>query len=52
MSSNIKLQRICQHCGNEFTAKTTVTQYCGVNPYQDKSYQIIGHLFDNNNTNI
>jgi excisionase family DNA binding protein len=29
MSSNIKLQRICQHCGNEFTAKTTVTQYCG-----------------------
>lgn len=29
MSSNIQLQRICQHCGNEFTAKTTVTQYCG-----------------------
>ncbi|RAU81979.1 helix-turn-helix domain-containing protein [Pontibacter arcticus] len=29
MSSNIKLQRICQHCGSEFTAKTTVTQYCG-----------------------
>jgi excisionase family DNA binding protein len=28
MSSNIKVQRICQHCGNEFTAKTTVTQYC------------------------
>jgi excisionase family DNA binding protein len=29
MSSNIKLQRICQHCGNEFTARTTTTQYCG-----------------------
>ena len=29
MSSNIKVQRICQHCGNEFTARTTVTKYCG-----------------------
>jgi len=29
MSSNIKVQRICQHCGEEFTARTTVTQYCG-----------------------
>jgi excisionase family DNA binding protein len=29
MSSNIKIQRICQHCGQEFTARTTVTQYCG-----------------------
>lgn len=29
MSSNIKVQRICQHCGKEFTAKTTVTQFCG-----------------------
>lgn len=28
MSSNIRLQRICQFCGKEFTAKTTVTQYC------------------------
>ena len=28
MSSNIKVQRICQHCGNEFTARTTVTQHC------------------------
>lgn len=31
MSSNIKVQRICQHCGIEFTARTTVTQYCGDN---------------------
>lgn len=29
MSSNIRIQRICQQCGKEFTAKTTVTQYCG-----------------------
>ena len=29
MSSNIQVQRICKHCHTEFTAKTTVTQYCG-----------------------
>ena len=29
MSSNIKVQRICQYCGKEFTARTTVTKYCG-----------------------
>lgn len=29
MSSKIQVQRICQHCGKEFTARTTVTQYCG-----------------------
>ena len=28
MSSNIKVQRICQHCRTEFTAFTTVTKYC------------------------
>ena len=28
MSSNIKVQRICQYCGTEFTAHTTVTKYC------------------------
>lgn len=28
MSSNIQVQRICQHCGNEFTARTTTTMYC------------------------
>ncbi|MCU0329177.1 MAG: helix-turn-helix domain-containing protein [Chitinophagales bacterium] len=28
MSSNIKVQRICQHCGSEFTALTTTTAYC------------------------
>lgn len=29
MSSNIRVQRICQHCSTEFTARTTVTKYCG-----------------------
>lgn len=28
MSSNIQVKRICQHCGTEFTARTTVTKYC------------------------
>lgn len=28
MSSKIKVQRICQYCGNEFTAHTTVTRFC------------------------
>lgn len=28
MSSNIKVSRICQFCGNEFEAKTTVTKFC------------------------
>lgn len=28
MSSNIKVQRICQNCGNEFTARTSTTLYC------------------------
>jgi len=31
MSSNIKVQRVCQHCSKEFTARTTVTKYCGDN---------------------
>lgn len=31
MSSNIRVQRICQHCNKEFVAKTTVTKYCGDN---------------------
>lgn len=29
MSSNIRVPKICQHCGTEFIAKTTVTQFCG-----------------------
>jgi len=28
MSSNIRIQKFCQHCEKVFTAKTTVTQFC------------------------
>ena len=28
MSSKIQLQRVCQHCGKDFTARTTSTRYC------------------------
>lgn len=28
MSSNIEIERICQHCSKDFIAKTTVTRYC------------------------
>jgi len=28
MSSNIEIKKICEYCGNEFMAKTTVTRYC------------------------
>lgn len=31
MSSNIRIQRICEHCQKEFIAKTTVTKYCSHN---------------------
>ena len=38
MSSNIRIQRICQQCNNEFTAKTTVTKYCSLKCSQ-KAYK-------------
>ncbi|EOR94203.1 putative transposase [Arcticibacter svalbardensis MN12-7] len=28
MSSNIRIRRVCLHCGKEFEARTTVTNYC------------------------
>jgi len=28
MSSNIRIEKTCQFCGQTFTAKTTVTQFC------------------------
>lgn len=31
MSSNIRLPKICEECGEEFIAKTTVTKFCGDN---------------------
>ncbi len=29
MGSKIEITKVCQQCGNEFTAKTTVTKFCG-----------------------
>lgn len=31
MSSNIEVQKICLHCGKEFTARKTTTKYCSHN---------------------
>lgn len=31
MTSNIRIQKICEYCKVEYTAKTTVTLYCGDN---------------------
>jgi hypothetical protein len=28
MSSNIRINRICEYCGQDFQAKTTVTRFC------------------------
>ncbi len=28
MSSNIRIDKVCQYCGAKFIAKTTVTRYC------------------------
>ena len=30
MSSNIAVKRRCEFCGTEFTAKKTVTRFCGL----------------------
>jgi excisionase family DNA binding protein len=30
MSSTFEIKRICQHCGKEFTARTTTTAYCSL----------------------
>lgn len=38
MSSNIKVQRFCKYCGSEFTARTTVTNYCSL-PCSRKAYK-------------
>lgn len=31
MSSNIRIQRVCQYCRQIFTARTTMTRYCSHN---------------------
>ncbi len=39
MSSNIEVQRVCQLCSKEFTARTTVTKYCS-EKCSKKAYKI------------
>ncbi|HEY6142524.1 MAG TPA: helix-turn-helix domain-containing protein [Flavobacterium sp.] len=41
MSSNIQVQRICEYCNNEFTAKTTVTRFCSMKCTKASSKQKI-----------
>jgi len=38
MSSNIRVKRICQYCGNEFEAKKTITKFCSLQCAQ-RSYK-------------
>jgi len=54
VSSNIKVQRICKHCGTDFTARTTVTQYCGDNCAKRayKARQRIAKVETSNNETI
>lgn len=51
MSSNIRVQRICQHCGSEFTARTTTTLYCThrCNSAAYKAKQRAGRVEQSNN---
>lgn len=48
MSSKIKVQRLCEYCGNEFSAQTTKTKYCSKNcnsrHYKQKKRQSIIEL--------
>ena len=51
MSSNIQVQRICQHCGKEFTARTTVTKYCSnrCNKAENKAKERTSKVEQSNN---
>jgi len=39
MSSNLYIPKKCKHCGNAFTARTTVTKFCGDNCAK-KAYKV------------
>ena len=39
MSSNIRVQKICEICGNDFTARTTVTRFCS-HKCSSKAYKL------------
>jgi excisionase family DNA binding protein len=38
MSSKIEISKVCQQCGKEFTAKTTVTKFCS-HTCADRNYK-------------
>jgi predicted DNA-binding protein (UPF0251 family) len=40
MSSNIRVQKICEYCGEEYTAKTLVTRFCS-NVCNRKDYKYL-----------
>ncbi len=54
MSSNIEIRKICEYCGKEFTARTTVTRFCS-HACSSKSYKKrkkenkIGHAIEETN---
>jgi excisionase family DNA binding protein len=39
MSSNIEIQKICELCGNDFIARTTVTRFCS-NKCSSNAYKL------------
>lgn len=41
MSSNLKIQKNCKHCGKEFIAKTTKTKFCSQRCAQKVYYEKI-----------
>jgi len=39
MSSKIEIKRVCEHCGQVFTARTTITRYCS-HKCNSKAYKL------------
>ncbi len=51
MSSNIRIQRICLYCNNEFTALTTVRKYCSSTcSKRDYKARVRGEKINKSNT--
>lgn len=53
MGSNLIIKRICQYCGQQFEAKTTVTKYCSHNCNRlDYKQKIKSDLIKLNNSEV
>ncbi len=55
MSSKIEIQKICEFCGKEYTARTTVTRFCShrcasMSYKQRKKENKIGRAIEETNT--